>query len=139
MRVKKKLVISGVAILSLLVLAAVCYSMPKTFGKNIDPSEVDHINVFDGNTGVAFLIEDPQDIQYIVENVQSRPMKRAGLSWGKMGYGFRLSYVDGRGQAILPDFLLNSEDAIRKDPFLYRCDGGLCFAYLQDIENRTGN
>ena len=139
MRVKKKLVISGVAILSLLVLAAVCYSMPKTFGKNIDPSEVDHINVFDGNTGVAFLIEDPQDIQYTVENVQSHPMKRAGLSWGKMGYGFRLSYVDGRGQAILPDFLLNSEDAIRKDPFLYRCDGGLCFAYLQDIENRTGN
>ncbi len=136
---KKKLVISGVAILSLLVLAAVCYSMPKTFGKTIDPSEVDHINVFDGNTGVAFLIEDPQDIQYIVENVQSHPMKRAGLSWGKMGYGFRLSYVDGRGQAILPDFLLNSEDAIRKDPFLYRCDGGLCFAYLQDIENRTGN
>lgn len=139
MRVKKKLVISGVAILSLLVLAAVCYSMPKTFGKNIDPSEVDHINVFDGNTGVAFLIEDPQDIQYIVENVQSHPMKRAGLSWGKMGYGFQISCVDGRGQAILPDFLLNSEDAIRKDPFLYRCDGGLCFAYLQDIENRTGN
>ncbi len=136
---KKKLVISGVAILSLLVLAAVCYSMPKTFGKNIDPSEVDHINVFDGNTGVAFLIEDPQDIQYIVENVQSHPMKRAGLSWGKMGYGFQISCVDGRGQAILPDFLLNSEDAIRKDPFLYRCDGGLCFAYLQDIENRTGN
>lgn len=76
---KKKLVISGVAILSLLVLAAVCYSMPKTFGKNIAPSEVDHINVFDGNTGVAFLIEDPQDIQYIVETVQSHPMKRAGL------------------------------------------------------------
>lgn len=139
MRVKKKLVISGVAILSLLVLAAVCYSMPKTFGKNIDPSEVDHINVFDGNTGVAFLIEDPQDIQYIVENVQSHPMKRAGLSWGKMGYGFQISCVDGRGQAILPAFLLNGEDAIRKDPFLYRCDGGLCFAYLQDIENRTGN
>lgn len=137
MHVKKKLVISGVAILSLLVLAAVCYSMPKTFGKNIDPSEVDHINVFDGNTGVAFLIEDPQDIQYIVENVQSHPMKRAGLSWGKMGYGFQISYVDGRGQVILPAFLLNSEDAIRKDPFLYQCDGGLCFAYLQDIENRT--
>ena len=37
--------------------------IPKTFGKNVNPSDVDHINVFDGNTGVGFIIDSPEDIQ----------------------------------------------------------------------------
>ena len=36
--------------------------MPKKFGKNVNSSEVDHINVFDGNTGTGFTITDSEDI-----------------------------------------------------------------------------
>nr|WP_317412144.1 hypothetical protein [uncultured Solibaculum sp.] len=135
---KKKVVISVIAILILIVLAAAFYFTPKTFGKNVNPSDVDHINVFDGHTGVGFTIDNPEDIQYIVENIQSHPMKRAGVSLGKMGYGFRISYVDGNDKTIIPVFILNSDDSIRKDPFGYRCDGGLCFDYIKEIESRTG-
>ena len=77
---KKKIVIPIIGILALIILAIVYYFMPKTFGKNINPSDVDHINVFDGNTGIGFTITNPEDIKYIVENIQSHSMKKDGIS-----------------------------------------------------------
>ena len=50
---KKKLCILVILIAVLLVGTVGCYFMPKKFGKNVNPSEVDHINVFDGNTGTG--------------------------------------------------------------------------------------
>ena len=47
---KKKLCILVILIAVLVVGTVGCYFMPKKFGKNVNPSEVDHINVFDGNT-----------------------------------------------------------------------------------------
>ena len=38
---------------------------------------------------------------------------------------------------IIPLFILNSDDTIRKDPFFYRCDGGLCFDYINELEPIT--
>lgn len=131
---KKKALIPAAVILLAVVVAAVFYLAPKTFGENITPSEVDHINVFDGTTGVGFTIDNPDDIQYIVENIQSHPMKRDGVSLGHSGYGFQVSYLDENDEDVIPLFFLNSEDTIRKAPFFYRCDGGLCFDYLKTLE-----
>ena len=50
---KKKLRILVILIAVLLVGTVGYYFMPKKFGKNVNPSEVDHINVFDGNTGTV--------------------------------------------------------------------------------------
>ena len=133
---KKKAVIPLLAILVVMAAAAAVYFAPKTFGRNVDPSAVDHINVFDGNTGVGFTIDDPEDIRYIVENIQSRPMKRDGVSLGRIGYSLRLSYIDSEDQDVVPLFILNSDDTIRKDPFFYRCGGGLCFDYIKEIEDQ---
>ena len=55
----KKTVITIIAVLVLAVLGILICSAPKTFGNGIDASEVDHINVFDGNTGVGFTIDRP--------------------------------------------------------------------------------
>lgn len=97
---KKKIVIPVIAMLILIALAAIFYFTPKTFGKNVNPSDVDHIDAFDGNTGVGFTI--------------------------------------GNGKAVIPKFILDSDHTIRKDPFFYRCEGGLCFDYIKEIESRTG-
>ena len=59
---KKKLCILVILIAVLLVGTVGCYFMPKKFGKNVNSSEVDHINVFDGNTGTGFTITDSEDI-----------------------------------------------------------------------------
>ena len=45
---KKELRILVILIAVLLVGTVGYYFMPKKFGKNVNPSEVDHINVFDG-------------------------------------------------------------------------------------------
>lgn len=47
---KKKIGILIVVIAVLIILAMGYYFMPKTFGKNVNSSAVDHISVFDGNT-----------------------------------------------------------------------------------------
>ncbi len=133
---KKKTLAPMAAILLVIILACAYYLTPKTFGKNVDPSDVDHIQVFDGNTGQGFTIDDPEDIQYIVENIQSRPMKRAGISLGRLGYRFKISYMDEKEKTVVPAFILNGDSAIRKDPFFYTCDGGLCFDDLKNLESK---
>ena len=114
---KKKIVVP--AIVMLISLAAIFYFTPKTFGKNVNPSDVNHIEVFDGNTGVGFTIDNSEDIRYIVENIQSHQMKKDGFSFGKMGYGLKITYIDDNDKAIISEIILNSNDTIRKDPFFY--------------------
>lgn len=136
MHMKKKTLILVIIVFALFLGTVGYYFTPKTFGKNVNLSEVDHINVFDGNTGIGFTITDSKDIEYIVTNIQSFSMKRDGISLGRMGYSFKISYVDSNDKDIIPVFILNSDDTIRKDPFFYRCDGGLCFDYLKACEAR---
>ncbi len=133
---KKKVTIVVIVVLILISLAAIFSFIPKTFGKNVNPSDVDHIEVFDDNTGVGFTIDDPQDIKYIVENIQSHQVKKDGFSFDKTGYGFKITFVDANNKAVIPEIILNSDNTIRKDPFFYRCDGGLCFDYIKEIESR---
>lgn len=136
MNMKKKVVIPVIAMLILISLAVIFYFTPKTFGKNVNPSDVNHIEVFDGQTGVGFNIDNPKDIKYIVENIQSYHMKKDGISFGKMGYGLKITCIDSNGKVIIPEIILNSDNTIRKDPFFYRCAGGLCVDYIKEIESR---
>ena len=133
---KKELRILVILIAVLLVGTVGYYFMPKKFGKNVNPSEVDHINVFDGNTGTGFTITDSEDIEYIVANIQGISMKRDGISLGRTGYSFKISYINSNDKDIIPVFILNSDNTICKDPFFYRCDGGLCFDYLKACEEK---
>ena len=133
---KKELRILVILIAVLLVGTVGCYFMPKKFGKNVNPSEVDHINVFDGNTGTGFTITDSEDIEYIVANIQGISMKRDGISLGRTGYSFKINYINSNDKDIIPVFILNSDNTICKDPFFYRCDGGLCFDYLKACEEK---
>lgn len=133
---KKKILIPIVVALAVVILGIVLYNIPKTFGKSVDAAGVDHIDVFDGNTGVGFTITDPEDIRNIVENIKSHPMKRAGISLFYMGYSFRIKLKDSNDKNIIPEFILNSDNTIRKDPFFYRCDSGLCYEYLEQMKDK---
>ncbi|MGI6182167.1 MAG: hypothetical protein ACOYIE_08840, partial [Agathobaculum sp.] len=59
----------------------------------------------------------------------------AGISLGRLGYGFKITYLDKEEKPVVPMFMLNGDAAIRKDPFFYTCDGGLCFDVLKNLEN----
>jgi len=109
---KKELRILVILIAVLLVGTVGYYFMPKKFGKNVNPSEVDHINVFDGNTGTGFTITDSEDIEYIVANIQGISMKRDGISLGRSGYSFKISYINSNDKNIIPVFILNSDNTM---------------------------
>ncbi|MEQ2388752.1 hypothetical protein Q5W10_08545, partial [Waltera intestinalis] len=74
--------------------------------------------------------------EYIVANIQGISMKRDGISLGRTGYSFKISYINSNDKDIIPVFILNSDNIICKDPFFYRCDGGLCFDYLKACEEK---
>lgn len=139
MNKRKKLITVLMVIAAVLLICVGLYLMPKSFGKGVDAKRVHHINVFDGNTGEGFTVDDPAQIRHIVENIQSIPMHRDGISMGRMGYGFKISYIDENDRDVVPLFFMNSDNTIRKDPFFYRCEGGLGFDYLKELETEILN
>ncbi len=114
---------------------AIWYFNTTTFLRKVNPSDIKSISVFDGNTGESFDFSDTDEIRYVVENIQSTKMKKDTLSMGYTGYSFRISFFDKNGKEI-ENFIINSSNTIRKDPFFYRCDGNLCFDYLKELEEK---
>ena len=104
----------------------------------MEPSDVKSIYVFDGNTGKDFDISDPDEIRYIVENIQSNKLESDKVSIGYSGYSFRMHFYDEEGKRI-ESFIVNYVNTIRKDPFFYRCDGELCYEYLKELEDKYSN
>ncbi|MBO5282042.1 MAG: hypothetical protein J6B43_02780 [Lachnospiraceae bacterium] len=133
---KQKALISILAAVVIVIgILSVWYFFPKTFLDGIEAGDVKSISVFDGNTGKSFHIDAPEEIQYIVENIQGIEMERDNISVNYSGYSFRMSFY-GENAKVLDRFIINSADTIRCDPFFYRCDGGLCYDYLRELENK---
>ena len=88
---------------------------------DLDPNEVVEIVVFNGNSGNATHIADKEQIQHIVENLNDVEVKRSKPSVGYSGYGFKVTIYlsDGNEADDWNNFIINSEDTIRKDPFFY--------------------
>ena len=136
---KRNIIRSLIAVIViLLVLLAVWYFSPRTFLKGVEAGDVTASSVFDGNTGNGFDIDDPEEIQAIVENIQSTPMKRDKISVNYSGFSFRMNFYGENGR-VLDSFVVNSTDTIRSDPFFYCCDGGLCYDYLGELEAQYVN
>ena len=116
----------------LLILVAYYYA-PVTFLKGVDPADIAAITIFDGNTGSESEITKQKDIAYIVENIQGVPVRRTGISILEMGYRFRMTFTDEKGE-LVETLTINSADTIRKDPFFLTTEeGGLCFDYIWDL------
>lgn len=136
MKKTQKIFLAAAAIIVIAALGMTAwYFWPKTFLSGIEPSAVKSIHVFDGNTGKEYVIDDVTDVSYIVENIRGVEMKRGKISAFKAGYSLRMVFCDGGGKEI-DSFIMNSADTIRDDPFFYSCDGGLCYDYLKELEDR---
>lgn len=132
----RKSYIALFTILIIIAAALIWYFIPTSFLKDIDASEIYSISVRDGNSGINFVIEDREDIAYIVGNIQERRFKKDGISLYRMGTAFDLSFCDEDGK-ILSEFIVNSYNVIRKDPFFYVSDDNMNInAYLQELEEK---
>ena len=131
---KKKVSILSV-VLILLVGIAVWYHAPIDL-MNLDANEVLEIVIFNGNSGNTTHIEDKEQIQHIIGNLNDVEVKRSKLSAGYTGYSFKLTIYlsDGNEADDWNNFIINSEDTIRKDPFFYSVTKGtIDYNYIESI------
>lgn len=88
----------------------------------LNPENILEIVMFDGNTGSTLIITDTKDVFYITKNLNSIKLIREKLSLGYTGYSFKTILYGNDGEELdgWNNFIINSEDSIRKDPFFYR-------------------
>ena len=124
---KKKIIILLSVVIILLIGIVVWFNIPLDL-MDLDPNEVMEIVVFNGNSGNATHITDKEQIQHIVENLNGVEVKRSKPSLGYMGYSFKVTIYlsDGNEAGDWNNFIINSDDTIRKDPFFYSVTKGVC-------------
>jgi len=61
-------------------------------------------------------------IEHIIENLNEIKLKRSKPSVGYSGYSFKMTIYlsDGNEADDWNNFIINSDDTIRKDPFFYK-------------------
>lgn len=132
---KKKIFVLLSVVLILILGVAVWYNIPIDL-INLDPNEVMEIVVFNGNSGETTHITDEQQIQHIIQNLNDVEVKRSKPSVGYMGYSFKMTIYlsDGNEADGWNNFIINSENTIRKDPFFYSVvSGEIDYDYIESI------
>lgn len=133
---RKKKYLLLIFVFALVLTLILIYFLPTSIGKSVDPLNVHHIYVFDGNTGVGFTINDLDDISCIVNNVKSAKLRKTKFSLIYEGYCLKVDYLNDYDENIIPTFIINSKSTIRRDPFFYETNDELCFDYIKDLEEK---
>lgn len=132
---KKKIAILLSAAVILLTGIAVWYNVPIDL-MDTDPKDVMEIVVFNGNSGNATHITDKEQIRHMIDNLNDTEVKRSKPSAEYAGYGFKVTIYlsDGNEAGDWNNFIINSEDTIRKDPFFYSVTKGtIDYDYIESI------
>ncbi|SES64845.1 hypothetical protein SAMN05216389_101242 [Oceanobacillus limi] len=98
----------------------------------IDPANVSIIKVFDGNSGQEVVISDHTDIGHIITNLNEQTFQKGKPSFGYMGYRFRTTIYDRKGNEV-KTFIINSHDRIRYKGFFYTADGSIDYDYMENV------
>lgn len=132
---KKKITILLSVAAILLVGAAFWYNAPINL-MNLDHNDVMEIVVFNGNSGNTTHIKDKEQIRHIIDNLNDVKVKRSKLSVGYLGYSFKITIYrsDGNQADDWNNFIINSDNIIRKDPFFYAVTSGkIDYGYISNI------
>lgn len=103
---------------------------------DLDPNYVMEIVVFNGNTGNDTHITDKSQIENIIDDLNSVEIKRGKLSVGYSGYSFKITIYLSNGNMASGwnNFIINSSNSLRKDPFFYTVvDGDIDYNYIDSI------
>ena len=132
---KKKMIMLLSAMVICLIGIIVWYNVSLNL-TDLAPDEVMEIVVFNGNSGETTHITDEQQIQHIIQNLNDVEVKRSKPSVGYTGYSFKITIYlsDGNEADGWNNFIINSEDTIRKDPFFYSVvTGKIDYNYIKSI------
>lgn len=93
-----------------------------------DPAGVQSVEIFDGTTGRALSVKDPEEAARVATLVSELEPRRGRLSLGYTGYRFRIT-LEPSGES----FILNAPDTLRKDPFFYTVEDNGLYAYIESL------
>ena len=139
---KKKLLII-LSIISIVVISGVIWYISPLDLIQLNPEDVLEISIFDGNTGTSLHITEKEDITYIINNLNVVKLKRKKVSTGYTGYSFKTTIYLNNGEEAngWNNFIINSKDTIRKDPFFYNVvEGSIDYQYINTLiqeQNRS--
>lgn len=126
------MIAAAVIVCAVIVTAATDGFNPVKFAEQ--PEKIAAVNVFNGNTGRRYTINNYEMIHYIAENLNNAAFEPKGLSVGYIGTAFNLEFVGADGK-IIDKVIVNSGNTLRKDPFFYTDkNSSLCFDYLFEYE-----
>ena len=132
---KKKMIILLSAMVICLIGIIVWYNVSLNL-TDLVPDEVMEIVVFNGNSGNTTHITDKDIIRHIIDNLNDVEVKRSRPSVGYSGYSFKVTIYlsDGNEADDWNNFIINSDDTIRKDPFFYSVTkGNVDYNYIESI------
>lgn len=122
----KKQFIGVLAVLGIVAIGiGIWYKTPIRF-VDLAPEDVLEIVFFDGNTGKSAHITDEEEIEKVIADFNSVTLTRDKLSVGYMGFRFKTTIYLKNGEEAdgWNNFIINSADTIRKDPFFYKVQKG---------------
>ena len=133
MKNKKLLSISAVVVVIILSVL-VWWLTLKYFLEDVKYEDIASIEVFNGSDGNQFIISEPDDISFIIDNIKTVSLKKDRISMG-MGTTYNLSFLNTDGKEI-DKFIIMTSSTIRKGIIFYECDGELKQVedYLIDLE-----
>ena len=138
---RKILLACGVVLFAILTACFVWWYMPTTFLKSADPTDVARIEVFNGTNGQRFVIEEREDIEYIVTKISDVKMRKVEYSHVD-GFVYSISFYTADGTRM-DGFVLNGEtirDGAIKYKIVYEtCEDPLCFEYIKALEDAQQN
>lgn len=132
---KKKLLIISFIISIAVISGLIWYVSPLDFIQ-LNPEDVLEISIFDGNTGTSLHISEKKDITHIINNLNAIKLKRKKISTGYTGYSFKTTIYLNNGEEAdgWNNFIINSKDTIRKDPFFYNVvEGSIDYQYIKSL------
>ncbi len=124
-------------VLLVAMIIAICYGLTYVPRKivAIESSKVSSIKIFDGNTGRTITITDRESIDHIIDNLKNIKFRKDKWSFGYMGYSFNTTIYKSDG-TVYKEFIINSTDTIRRDPFFYRDSAGsIDYEYIKNLIN----
>lgn len=133
MKKHKKLKIFVAIVLVLVIIFSIWWITPKTF-PTLSAQNVEKIKCFNGTTGQTVMIENREDIEYIVSQLKSTKYNVDSIAL-RLGTMFNLTFYYKNGFEEF--FILDVGGEIRQDPFFYSPKEGDAplelFYYFEDL------
>ncbi len=108
------------AFLAFLALAAWFWMQMPVRITDASGEDVEYIEIFNGNNGERAVIEDPETIAVIMEDLRDVKVQRKRISSGYKGYSLRIT-IHYKNFTLFPwkEFIVNTSTVLRNDPFFY--------------------